>query len=373
MRALSLGLALPLGVFLLVRIVLSVAALNSGYPPLKAGVWCRGDSGLYFSVAMAGYSLGPCPSDGDEPETRWCGNAGWLPGYPLLIRVLRGAGLPVRPAAVLLSGLFGLLTLWLLSASFLDGRPPADRLTTLLLAGFFPGHIYYHAAFPLSLFTFLVLLTLRELEHGRFGRGGLAGSGAAFTYPPGLLLGPVAAAWLLTRPGAWRTRLARAAATGALVVAGFGAVLLLLQLSVGAWDAFFRVQAKYHFEGTSPLATWATHVLALLQPPWEGRAEAPAAQTLLVGLWATSLLAANARRAWRDPGRPRLLAFYTLALWVFPLCLGGTLSLYRSESVLLPSVLLADGLPRWAKLAFLIGAAGLSYPMARLFFETQLV
>jgi hypothetical protein len=52
--------------------------------------------------------------------------------------------------------------------------------------------------------------------------------------------------------------------------------------------------------------------------------------------------------------------------------MGGGLSLYRSESLLLPVVLLVPGLTRRAQLLFLAAALALFVPMSLLFFRNLL-
>ena len=60
-------------------------------------------------------------------------------------------------------------------------------------------------------------------------------------------------------------------------------------------------------------------------------------------------------------------------LWLAPLTMGGNLSLYRSEALLLPAVFLVPALPRWLQISLLAAAVVLSIPMAALFFRGVLV
>jgi hypothetical protein len=68
-----------------------------------------------------------------------------------------------------------------------------------------------------------------------------------------------------------------------------------------------------------------------------------------------------------------LLGLYTVAFRLFPLLMGTGVSLYRSEATLLPSVLLAEGLPRPALALFLVAMSLVAWPMAVLFFRLLLV
>ena len=62
-----------------------------------------------------------------------------------------------------------------------------------------------------------------------------------------------------------------------------------------------------------------------------------------------------------------------VALWLLPLTLGGDLSLYRAESLLLPVVILLSRLrvPLIAGLA--VVCVPVCYLMAKLFFDTTLI
>ena len=79
-------------------------------------------------------------------------------------------------------------------------------------------------------------------------------------------------------------------------------------------------------------------------------------------------------RYWHDlgPGERGAL-FVGSALWLPPLVLGGDLSLYRAESLLVVSVILLARLRPAAIWAVAIAAVPISYDMAQLFFADVLV
>jgi hypothetical protein len=55
----------------------------------EAEVWLRWDSAHYLAIAKDGYELFPCAGKFGYPinATEMCGNAGWFPGYPFLIKL----------------------------------------------------------------------------------------------------------------------------------------------------------------------------------------------------------------------------------------------------------------------------------------------
>ena len=172
-RVVVAALGPPLAVFLVVRLVLWAAAAAEGVNAWSAGAWNRADSGHYLSIAQHGYELYNCAT-GNLPEPGWCGNTGWLPGYSLLIAALARAGLAAPLAGTLLSGAFtvgGLVIVW---AGFLHARRTVANLLTLLLFALFPGSVYQHAIFPMSMCTFFVLLAVWLLLRERWIGAGLA-------------------------------------------------------------------------------------------------------------------------------------------------------------------------------------------------------
>jgi hypothetical protein len=155
-------------------------------------------------------------------------------------------------------------------------------------------------------------------------------------------------------------------------VLGFTSVLFLHHRTVGAWDAFFRVQEKYgHDELRDPVGTF----LQAVTPFFENVADrnVPGFQTLLVGaLMGAVALAMLVRRKEVPPFDGCILAT-VLLFWAFPFVIGRGESLYRSEALLVPIVILTRYLP-WTVQAALVGlAVALELHMAVLFFESVLV
>ena len=68
-----------------------------------------------------------------------------------------------------------------------------------------------------------------------------------------------------------------------------------------------------------------------------------------------------------------LFGLMLAAYWLFPLVIGGRLSLYRAEALLLPSVWLLRRTPTPALGLIIAGAMALAIPMARAFFQGTLV
>jgi hypothetical protein len=397
----------PVLAFLLQRLMLSLVAAASGFNPFASATWMRWDSAFYLGIAANGYgAVIHCGPETHYPKSAWCGTAGWFPGYPLLIRVLGGS----PAAAVLLSAvcqLACLMLIWtLLQRGDATSVPDGRHWPALMLAAFFPGNVYLAAVFPISLVLLAMLGCLALCLSGRFALAAVAALVAAACYPTGVLLLPVVLAWALVH----RRFRALLVPLGALL--GYAAVLGLLWQQTGHWDAYFLIQRKYGFRlglpfdalfarlkplvnqryrtaltFTTALQTLLSTALVVAALAMESRA-APAggspAPLPSAPLPATPLPATPLRAAPRPsaptPAAPRLPAERTTlvllcvaAFWLAPLVLGGNLSLYRAEALLLPAVLLVPAFPRRLQLSLLAAAVALSVPMAWLFFRSALV
>lgn len=371
--------------FLVHRAFVAICAVSQGYSPFASLTYARWDSGFYLEIAARGYApLFHCPRASGYPPSAWCGNAGWFPGYSWAIEALVRCGLSPAASGFAIAAvgeLFCLAVVW---------RWSRDRVV-LLFAAFFPGNIYLAAIFPQPLFVFLAVLCLWGCSSGRSAVAAAAGCGAAMCHPLGILLAPVTAlSWLWRRnPRGWT------APCGVLI--GYALVLFVMQKQAGRWDAYFAVQGKYGYR----LSFGVDSLLSRLKPLvnrryWDAKSVASALQTLVCTSFVVSLVVCARRfRApggpghdvWAQPRAPsaapregragpsaqHLLLVYTLLFWAAPLTLGGQLSLYRSELLLLPAALLVPSLPRALQVAFVAAAVAVSIPMDVLFFRGVLV
>jgi hypothetical protein len=371
----------PLLAFALARSVLGAAALSAGVAPSRPGSWCRFDCAHYVRIALHGYELAPCPADSHDAGL-WCGNAAWLPGYPLLIRAAHSLGMSPRGAALAVSAAFALAALgllWLALAGPPSGTAVPSRAAAaaaLGLAAFFPGTVYAHALSPLGVFGCAVVASLLLAAGGREVAAGLAGAAAAFTYPPGFLLPPVLAAGFVLGPGTLALRVRRGATAAALSAAGLAAVAALQYVDTGEWRAFALVQGDYHYSLRNPIVSLAERIGPLLRPPFAGASEALAGQTLLVLLLVAAAAggALAAARASAFAARERFVGLYVIAAWLLPLVIGEEEGgLHRREAALLPLVLLTARLPAPLQAVLAGTAAVVAYGVALLFFRGQLV
>jgi len=366
----------PVFMFLAARALLLAAAAIGGHDPWGAKIWSHWDSNHYLTIAQKGYTLIECARTG-YARTGWCGNTGWLPGYPLLVGSLAAWGMTPVQVGGLLAALFHLATLTLLWRAFLAGRATDEALMVLALAAFFPGAVWQHAVFPVSMFVFFALAALAFARSDRFLTAGACAAVAAFTYSTGFLLAPVGGLWALMRRGpSRRRRLFDALALGLPCALGFGAVLWVQEASTGAWDAFFRVQAKYGHGLHTPWATVVDAAERAGRQPYDVRHAFSMLQMLSVGAGIVLILGAATARVVRgrsdDPRRDLAMIAYTLAYWLFPLVMGQGVSLYRADALLLPAVVLTIALPGTVRGLLLSLSVALTFHTGHLFFENLL-
>jgi len=368
----------PVGAFLFAELLLLTAALIDGRARyfLEPAHWARYDSGIYLRIAVHGYNLTPCAGPAYPPHS-WCGTAGWAPLYPGLIAFFGHLGLSLPVAGMLLTMAFAygtLQALWVLIG-------PAwsfERLSCLALGACFPGMVYLYAIFPVSLLTLLSVLCLLCFVRRRFLLAGCMGALAAWAFATGPLLALVllVAALLVERgPDLWRV----VARTAGVVAAGFVALLLLYQVWVGDWRAYFMTSAKYGDGLHDPVATFVTSftgrplALYALQDPNAGYQHlVPKLQTAFVAALVIGLVVWTLRR--RPVARfDRVLLSYTVVVWIVPLLAGASLSRYRMEALLLPSAALCTRLPRVVLVPLVAVSAVLAIGLAVLFTRSQII
>ena len=368
-RALRAGEALlpPLGAFIAVRILFSEAATAVGFDASRAASWFRWDSGHYLAIATTGYEYFSCARIGGRPGDV-CGNAAWFPLYPWMLKPLIALGVAPAMAGVWVAGLGSLGMLVALWNGFLRRRGMRGWLV-LGMAAVFPGAVYQQAIFPTSLALLCLVLAGFFIVRERWVLAGLFGAGVALSYVTGVLVAApnAVAAFLRTRG------LRPAVVAGGLAVCGLLLVLVLHQVLLGHWDAFYWV----HRKGFSAMARPVDAFLGVVGPAFDAgsdpRARTVGAQTLTVaGLVLLGIGTAVVTR--RRPSPIRSWAAISAGVfWFFPLVVGRGVSVYRSEALVLPVLLLLIELPPWVLAPLLIWLVVLAEAMGRLFFTGYLV
>ena len=256
---------------------------------------------------------------------------------------------------------------------FLRRRPFVAGALGMAIAAAFPASVYYGAVFPISTMLLAVILALVCLDLQRWLLAGVCGAVGAMVSTSGFVVVVIVIALIpLTAlsVGDLRARLRAALMVAGPVVLGYLAVLANFQWSVGAWNALINTQASYNFELALPLVTIWRQAQKLVDDALPGII---GVQTLLV----SAMLIAAMAVAWRDRSDLSLgergAILLVLALWLLPQTLGGDLSLYRAESLLLPVVILLSRLRVPIVAGFAVVCVPICYLMAKLFFDATLI
>jgi hypothetical protein len=361
----------PLIIWVAAATTVAVAAAAFGYSSFHSATWARWDSTHYLGIAGNGYDFSRCPPD--YPFGGWCGDAGWFPAYPWLVGVLHLAGLPLGGTAAVISWLFAGGTLVLLWNTFFARRVSATVLGALVYAAWAPGQIYNYAIFPLSMLAFFTVAHFWLLHRGRWVGAGLAGAVAALSYPLGVLLVPVSAAWLLLeRSTGLRERLRRVAVASGLTLGGVVVLVVDQKIETGRWNAYLLVQDKYHHTFQNAVAATRDSLQPLVHgQPFE-LAKATAWQTLVVtlALLAVVVWAALNRRSLSRVDA--LILLWAIPTWLLPLS-QAAVSIQRSQAALLPLAVLIRRLPRPMLFVLTVLAVPVALAMEKLFLEGKIV
>lgn len=354
--------------------LVAISGYAAGIDPFTPSSYVHWDSGFYLDIAQSGYQFFSCETLPGYDPAQWCGNGGWMPGYPLVLKPLLALRLNGPAAGLVCSWGFFFGSLILLRLLIEDVAPGCDNIPCLLAASVFPGGIYYFGVFPISLLMFLTLLAMLLAVRERFLSASLVAAGGALVYSTGFLLsGVVAVAVLVARNGPWPKRLGEAALYGAIAFAGLCAVMIMHAIVLDHWNAFFLVQAKYGHGIHNPLATignaWRSAWLAHNN---EAEFIGPAQSVIVSGIVPATLVYVLVRL--REMTRIEQIAAVHVALfWLFPLVMGNGVSLVRADATLLPLVILLARLPPAAQSVVVAVFAFLYFEVNVAFFKSVLI
>lgn len=351
-----------LAAFLASELLYAAIALASGFDPLSPATWSRWDSGHYLQIATSGYTMERCLTGRAAGD--WCGSVGWFPGFPILIGMLRKAGIRPELGAFLLvestrfGALYVLCHLTKKNNFFFRGAAAVG------LACVFPGSIYLHALFPLAPLVFCTLLAFQAVSAERPTLAAAFSLIAATLYPTGFLVGLSIAAAAPNRRGIQ---------SGVAAVLGLALVALIQHHDTGAWDAYIKVHHQYEQGIHNPLETLGVQLKRLVNPKYRSVPSVWAGlQTVLI-LALLGWMLSRSRELWSETTTTRTLLLYTCAAWLFPLVVGGQTPLYRTEVLLAPAALLLHRLPLKASLPALAAALTVFIAMERLFLNSILI
>lgn len=362
----------PFVVWLFAQMLVMVVAARAGYDPWSPMTWNRWDSGLYLSIAERGPELFRC---GDLIPNRqpddWCGSAGWLPLYPLIVAVVVAVS-PldlmwsawVIPVAVHLAG----LTMAWRVLGRLPPVGPVRRVMTLVLIALTPGMVWAHAMFPISLLLALVWAGALLAISGRRPAAAFVFGLTAVTHSIGFALGPVVAVWLLWSE---RARIRRVAVSWVLLALPVMSLATFQQVALGKWNANLLAVASYgHRIGLFPVIA-LRRVGQLVADVVPIGSRWPAAQEALVVVVITLAVGVLLSEWRRRPGSlgpiEVLLVAMGVAMWASLASFDGDVAFWRVAAGSTPCLLVLRRLPVWMLAGLTVACAVVAVPIATRF------
>jgi hypothetical protein len=361
-------------IFLITQFFLWLTLLFSDFDFFELNTWIRWDSGHYLGIAKTNYEFFPCAGKFGYPldAKELCGNTGWFPGYPMLIKFFSLLYNNYEFVAVFLSKSFYFFSIYLVIILSQIEKICFKNIIYLLLPSFFFGFIYYNSVFPISMVIFFSLLSFYFFLKNNIWLVSLCSTIVAFTYPTGFLLSISYAIYLIVSFVIQRDF---KLLFQSILVSFFGFLGVLLvfinfQLEVGDWSAFIQVQAKYGHGIHNPLsmifATFKQSLNLTLNNTHN-------IQTVLVILFYLLLIVIGFYKKVYQSKLLFLSFIYTTLFFIFPWIVGGDLSRYRAEALLLPSIFLIQHLNLKYLVVILSFFVVLGLIMSHLFFTMVLV
>ena len=270
-------------------------------------LWARWDTYNYGSITQFGRTFGSChrPPFAALPNpsgATWCGTAGWLPGWPWMIRVAQTMGASIPDAGLVLSWAALGATVFLVWFGWCRMLHPVRALLVMVGVGVFPGAVYDFALFPTSVAlaatTAAILVATRE----RFLIAAALMTVAGLCYPSAWFAAMGLAAAMLV--GGLALGVRQAIRRGLWGIAGLSSLVILAlhdQAAFGHFNAYVLVDTGPGLDATGfPGSSLARLVIGRATPEQRplGRvaANALALQALLAVLVAVGAAVAG---AWR--------------------------------------------------------------------------
>ena len=180
-------------------------------------------------------------------HARWCGTAGWLPGYPYAIEFVGYLGIHSLTAGLLIPALSLAGALAVIWWGWTRSLPPWSSFLILVLFAVFPGAIYNYAEYPtaLALLGMVTAIFAATRQRNAVVALGIAVAGISYTSAGFAALGLVVAMVVDGWPRS-RNEVLKRAAWGAV---GFSSLALLAvhdQIAFHHWDAYGLIQNETH-------------------------------------------------------------------------------------------------------------------------------
>jgi hypothetical protein len=336
-----LSLRLPIFVFLACQFFLVLILKHEYQDYLRSSTWIRWDSGYYIQIAENSYEYFSCAGHFGYPinAPQMCGNAGWFPGYPLIIKLFSVLPFSAYDVSPWVSRLMFFMSLILFSKVANVSKLSFKNIVFMLIPAFWFGHIYFNNTFPNSTVLFFMLLAFYSYLNEKKWILYFSCIMASMSYPTGILVSGVVTITMFLSSD---EKLLKRGKTMLPAVFGFVGLALFfayLQYDVGDWSAFLDIQKKYNHGIYNPLLNIGVKFSGFSFDFSDGKNSILMQSALILLLYFITTAYFFIRKLYRIKLFLLSYIFFTVYL-VFPWVVGGDISMYRSEAILLPACLL---------------------------------
>jgi len=332
-------------------IYIAFLGIYAGYSKIEKNdylylpVW---DIEHYLSISEVGYIKYPCQKGIHFPEGEICGNVGWYPMWPLVVKTLRplfgGSSQYTFLGLTYIFGAAGFILLFLLIVRLHDFT---TALLAILAMALSPPAFYLLTGFPyaLMLFLFVIYIHLLYREPDIIREIGMFASALmiSLSYPSGMLFAVIPFAWyLIEKEKNYKSiqywlKLARY-----LIPFALGPLILWTYFYFTFDDFFLQLhfQEKYSRNWAFPLWIMAKSLI-------DNSIFSPENMTMLwYGLIFAAFYPYRVRRE---------LWIFGLVLYLFSPTTGSMMSIYRHYLIIFPVYLMigASKRPLWFKILFI--------------------
>lgn len=358
-------------VFCVSKVIVYALIYSFGCIDLSSNCFSHWDSGHYISIAKEGHKLYQCGSQ------NWCGNTGWSPLYPFIMQIINKiTNFNFEICGVIVSSFFYFFYLLLISYIFNFNKVTFNALVTLFLFAFFPGFIYLHAVFPISLCMFLLSGIILNLQKKNFLYSGIFSMFLVWSYASGFFI-LLPFMFYLTYLFFLEKKITFAICLK-LLFPFFSSLLLLFlyeYFQTGHWNAIFLIQKQYGHSLFNPFSLLKLRMWKLKTDIFNTYSIIHI-QSFFVLSIVLLLISTTIKEFFRNIiFKPELFFYFGLMLiyWFLPYSMGIDISLHRGCILLSPLLILWNSKSLDFKILLLISFGIFVIPMVAFFYKNIMV
>ncbi len=266
-------------------------------------------------------------------------NTGWFPGYPLILKLSSILPFSIHDLAPWVSKVLFFISIVLFGKVSNTLNFNFKNAVFMLIPAFWFGFIYFNNAFPNSTILFFILLAFYSYMSDKKGLLYFSCVMASLAYPTGFLVSVVVSATMFLYSKEVLKKRLHAVIPSIFGFIGLALFFLYLHYEVGDWEAFLKIQNKYNHGLHNPLVNIRDKFRGFSFDFSQGGNSIILQSATILMLYILSSIYFFRKQLYKSQVYLLSFAFFTIYL-AFPWIVGGDLSIYRSEALLLPAAIL---------------------------------